>query len=296
MPAEHDGSEFTFELHFSENVKTGFAKMRDHAFTLVQADVIRAKRQNPQSANKNQSWTITVKPDGNDRISITLPAAASCTDNRSICTHDDRKLSHSTSDTVLGPVGISIDDTEVEESANAVLAFAVALSHAASSQLTIDYATSDGTATAGADYTATSGTLTIDAGSSSGRIEVPVLDDSHDEGEETMTLRLSNPSEGRLADAEATGTIENTDPLPRGLLARFGRATALHVMEQVEERLEASRARVKEDFPNPPALARMASSPTDSTGSRSPEESAPGPGSRHSTGAGCGRLNTSRAV
>ena len=63
-----------------------------------------------------------------------------------------------------------------------------------------------------------------------------MLDDSHDEGEETLTLRLSNPSEGRLTDAEATGTIENTDPLPRALLARFGRATALQVMEQVEER------------------------------------------------------------
>ena len=92
------------------------------------------------------------------------------------------------------------------------------------------------------DYTAANGTLTFEAGESSKTVEVAVLDDSHDEGEETMTLRLSNPSEGRLADAEATGTIENTDPLPRALLARFGRATALHVMEQVEERLEASRA------------------------------------------------------
>ena len=69
-----------------------------------------------------------------------------------------------------------------------------------------------------------------------------MLDDSHDEGDEALTLRLSNASGGRLADAEATGTIENTDPLPRALLARFGRATALHVMEQVEERLEVPRA------------------------------------------------------
>ena len=142
MPSEHDGSEFTFELHFSENVKTGFAKMRDRAFTLDEADIVTAKRKNPQSADKNKSWTITVKPDGDDRISITLPAAASCTDNTSICTHDDRKVSHSTSATVDGPVGISVGDVEVTEGADAVLVFAVSLTRAAGSALTVDYATS----------------------------------------------------------------------------------------------------------------------------------------------------------
>ena len=68
-----------------------------------------------------------------------------------------------------------------------------------------------------------------------------VLDDAHDEGEETLTLQLSNPSGARVADDEATGTIENTDPLPRALLARFGRTAAVHVVEHVEERLEATR-------------------------------------------------------
>ena len=54
-----------------------------------------------------------------------------------------------------------------------------------------------------------------------------MLDDSHDDDGETLTL--SNPSSGRLTDAEATGTIENRDPLPRALLARFGRTAAVHV-------------------------------------------------------------------
>ena len=242
MPSEHDGSEFTFELHFSENVKTGFAKMRDRAFTLDEADIVTAKRKNPQSADKNKSWTITVKPDGDDRISITLPAAASCTDNTSICTHDDRKVSHSTSATVDGPVGISVGDVEVTEGADAVLVFAVSLTRAAGSALTVDYATSDGTATAGSDYTSASGTLTIGAGSSSGSIEVSVIDDEHNEGSETFTLTLSNPSSGNLTDATATGTITNHDALPAALVARFGRTAALHVVEQVEERVNAPRA------------------------------------------------------
>ena len=61
-----------------------------------------------------------------------------------------------------------------------------------------------------------------------------MLDDVHDEGEETLTLALANPSSGRLTDAEATGTIKNRDPLPRALLARFGRTAAVHIVEQVE--------------------------------------------------------------
>ena len=60
MPSEHDGSEFTLELHFSENVKTGFRKVRDRAFTLDEADIVEAKRKNPQSADKNKVWTIRV--------------------------------------------------------------------------------------------------------------------------------------------------------------------------------------------------------------------------------------------
>ena len=90
-------------------------------------------------------------------------------------------------------------------------------------------------------YTAASGTLTFQAGESSKTVEVAVLDDAHDEGEETLTLTLSNPSEGRLTDGEATGTIKNRDPLPRALLARFGRTAAVHVVEHVEERLQAPR-------------------------------------------------------
>ena len=242
MPSEHDGSEFTFELHFSESPEVPYRRLRDRSFTLVQADVIKAKRQNPQATNKNQSWTITVKPLGMGQISITLPAAVSCTDDKSICTHDGRKLSHATSATVAGPPSISVADATVTEAAGAVLAFTVSLSRSSSSNVTVDYATSDGTATAGADYTATSGTLTISAGSTSATVDVTVLDDSHDDGGETLTLTLSNASNGVLSDSTATGTIENSDPLPKALIARFGRTAAVHVVEQVEERVNAPRA------------------------------------------------------
>ena len=239
MPAEHDGSEFSFELHFSENVDAGYARLRDHAFTLSgDADVNQARR---KTQGSNQSWTIRVDPKGNERVSITLPETTSCNDSGGICTQDGRKLSHSTSESVEGPAGISIADARVQEAAGAMLAFTVTLSRTTGADVTVDYETSDGTAEAGADYTATSGTLTIGAGSRSAGIDVPVLDDAHDDDDETLTLTLSNPTNAVLDDATATGTIDNNDAMPRALMARFGRTAAVHVIDQIEERIEAPR-------------------------------------------------------
>ena len=108
--------------------------------------------------------------------------------------------------------------------------------------MTVDYATEDGTAKVDEnDYVATSGTLTFAAGETSKTVEVEVLDDAHDEGEETMVLRLSNPVGARIADGEAVGTIENTDPMPRAWLARFGRTVADQVLDAVEGRMRAPR-------------------------------------------------------
>ena len=236
MPAEHDGSEFTFDLSFSENVNAGYARVRDDAFDVDEGEIVTARR---KTQGSNQRWTIRVKPEGTGQISITLPETTNCSNAGAICTDDGRKLNHSTSDSVQGPVGISVSDARVEEAAGAVLAFAVTLSRRASSHITINYATADGSATAGADYTAASGILTIESGSSSGSIEVTVLDDSHNDGEETLTL--SNASSGVLTDATATGTIENHDAMPRALIARFGRTAAVHIVEQVEERVNAPR-------------------------------------------------------
>ena len=78
---------------------------------------------------------------------------------------------------------------------------------------TVDYATSDGSATAGSDYTATSGTLTFTTGQTSKTIPVPLIDDALNEADETFTLTLSNATVA-LTDATATGTIFDDDPEP----------------------------------------------------------------------------------
>ena len=82
--------------------------------------------------------------------------------------------------------------------------------------MTVDYATSDGTATAGADYTSSPGTRSFAPGETAKTVTVPVLDDAINEGSETLTLTLPHASSGNawLEGASATGTIENTDAMP----------------------------------------------------------------------------------
>ena len=137
--------------------------------------------------------------------------------------------------------GLAVADAAATENADDTIDFTVTLNEARSTTVSVDYATVDGSAMAGVDYTATSGTLTFLPGERSKTIQVAILDDTHDEGEETFTLTLSNASGVVIADGQATGRIGNRDPLPRALLARFGRTAAVHVVEQVEERLQAPR-------------------------------------------------------
>ena len=139
---------------------------------------------------------------------------------------------------------VSIADATVTEAAGAVLAFTVSLDRAvtaADGTVSVAYATSDGTATAGSDYTATSGSLTFGVGESTKTVDVPVLDDSVDEGSETLTLTLSNATGATLSDATATGTITNSDPMPQAWLARFGRTVTEQVLDGVTGRIEAER-------------------------------------------------------
>ena len=140
-----------------------------------------------------------------------------------------------------GSTGLSVADAAAAENADDTIDFTVMLARAATGTVSVDYATADGSARAGVDYLAASGTLTFSPGERSKTVHVAVLDDTHDEDEETFTVALSNASGAVIADGHATGRIRNHDPLPRALAARFGRTAAVHVVEQVEERLEAPR-------------------------------------------------------
>ena len=88
--------------------------------------------------------------------------------------------------------------------------------------LSVDYATSDLTATAGDDFTALSGTLTFAAGVSTATILIPLVDDSIDELDETFSVGLSNPVNATLAVATATATIRDNDDPPGVSVADAG--------------------------------------------------------------------------
>ncbi len=111
------------------------------------------------------------------------------------------------------PPSVGVDDVAVTEGDSGTVnaPFTVSLSTASGWTVTVDWATSDGTATAGTDYTAGSGTLTFAASDTSKTLNVAVTGDTADEDNETFTVTLSNASNASVPDATATGTITDDD-------------------------------------------------------------------------------------
>ncbi len=118
---------------------------------------------------------------------------------------------------------LSIGNVSVTEghSGTANATFTVALSNASSQTVTVGYATANGTATAGSDYTTGSGTLTFTAGTLTQTIVVPVLGDTVYEPDETFTVTLSAPSGATIAQATGTGTIQNDEAVPTLAIANL---------------------------------------------------------------------------
>jgi aryl-phospho-beta-D-glucosidase BglC (GH1 family) len=88
--------------------------------------------------------------------------------------------------------------------------FVLQLSAASSTPVTVRYATADGTATAGSDYVATSGTVTIPAGQTTATVTVTLNADSLTEPDELFYLLLTDPTGATLSVNRGTGTIKNT--------------------------------------------------------------------------------------
>ena len=132
---------------------------------------------------------------------------------------------------------LSVADATAAESSGSIT-FAVTLSPAAARWVYVDYSTHDGTASAGLDYTAGSGTLTFRPGETRKTVTLALLDDAYDEGSETLELMLSNAQGAPLEDGLATGTITNDDPVPQAWIGRFGRTVAHQVLDAVEGRMQ----------------------------------------------------------
>jgi hypothetical protein len=148
----------------------------------------------------------TVEPNETFVVNLSAPSGATLADatGQGTITNDD----------VAPPVvpTLSIADVAVTEGNAATTAtFTVTLSAAASGAVTANYATADGTATAGSDYTATNGTLSFAAGETTKTITVAIVGDTVVEPDETFTVDLSAATGATIADASAQGTIVNDD-------------------------------------------------------------------------------------
>ncbi len=137
-------------------------------------------------------------------VRLTNPVAAKLLDGEGLGTiidDDDAEMSIS-------------DGTVVEADTDPVQAlFSVTMSAISDRAVTVDYATADGTATAGSDYAPRSGTLTVPAGAGEQTLSIEVIGDQLDEEAESFTVALSNPGQALLADAVGTCTITDNDTL-----------------------------------------------------------------------------------
>ncbi len=154
-------------------------------------------------------------------LQLSQAVGASLTRSGAIATIQDDDAA-----TVPSP-SVSIGNVSLNEgnSGTTTARFTVTLSAAASSPVTVVYATANGTATAGSDYTAKSGTISFAVGETSKTIDVVLAGDTQVEADETFVVRLSAASGATIATAQATGTILNDDQPPPPPTLSIGNAT-----------------------------------------------------------------------
>jgi len=117
------------------------------------------------------------------------------------------RSNYSVSGSPLAP-SLSISNASVTEGGTLVFTVTKTGTGAASA----NWATANGSATAGSDYTAASGTISFAIGETSKTISIATIDDAAVESAETLTVTLSSPSPGAtIGSATGTGTISDND-------------------------------------------------------------------------------------
>ena len=100
-----------------------------------------------------------------------------------------------------------------------------------------------GGAKRGVDFESDHGTLKFYGGDYVKSIPIRIIEDAHDEGEESFVIYLSRPGGGAtIQDGVGRGVIVNSDPLPGAWLSRFGRAVAEQTIDSITTRLDGPRA------------------------------------------------------
>jgi len=154
------------------------------------------------SLGPGQSQTVTVR--------FSPSSAASFTKNLTFTGGGGALVSLSGVGFLAPQLKFSATNYKVSESST-VAKITVKRSGGTASAATVDYATSDGSATAGDDYTATAGTLVFAAKQSSATFTVPIINDTINEPTETIGLTLSNPTGGAVLASPSAATVTITD-------------------------------------------------------------------------------------
>ena len=146
------------------------------------------------------------EPDETFFVNLSNPINATLADSQGVATIIDND----------DPPAISINDVTVTEAGadTSAAVFTITLSTPSSQVVTVDYATVDGTATAGSDYDTTYATVTFPPGTTAQIITVVYNNDVLDEADETFFVDLSNPSNATIDDYQGQGTIIDDDPAP----------------------------------------------------------------------------------
>ena len=111
---------------------------------------------------------------------------------------------------------VSVSDASIAEgdSGTRNATFGVSLSAPTSKTVTVNFATSNGSASSGSDYNSTTGTLTFSPGQTTKTVDVAVAGDTTFEPDETFIVTLSAPTNATISDGTGSGTIQNDDPAP----------------------------------------------------------------------------------
>lgn len=182
------------------------------------------------------SETFLVQVNGNTTNEAAKTFVVNLTNATSATILDNQGIGTISNDDGLPAFSIASLTATEGHSASSNTTFTVSRTGASALSATVQYATVDGSATAGVDYVATSGTLTFAPNESSRTIVVSILGDTIVEPDETFTVTLSNPTNAVLGTAQAVGTIANDDlgactPRPRVTrsLSTDGAALRVHV-------------------------------------------------------------------
>jgi Calx-beta domain len=180
------------------------------------------------SVNITICGNSTIEPNEHIFVSMTVFSGATCLEGT--CTALGTILDDD------GPVTISINDISVSEPVlrgdTRTTAFTVSLNHPSTLSTSVNFSTSNGTATAGGtfpDYQTTSGTLTIPPNTLTGTINVTIVGDQIQESNQTFFVNLSNAVNATISDTQGRATIRDTtlsigdfDLSPDDAIAREG--------------------------------------------------------------------------